>query len=185
MLKKVLVPIADGTEELEAVSIIDVLRRAGAEVTVASVSGPTIVASSGTRITADKSLSDCLDENYDLIALPGGLPGSENLRDSKELTDLLKRQQRENRLLGAICASPAVVLHHHGLIGERKAVAYPGFETVFENPDETGAPVIIDGKVVTSRGVGTALNFALTLTDLLFGRTRAEEVAASIVTTYP
>ena len=104
-MPNVLVPIADGSEELEAMSIIDILRRAGASVTVASVDERQITASRGTRLIADQLISECVDATYDLIALPGG-SGAEHLRDSKDLEKLLKRQQREGRLYAAICASP-------------------------------------------------------------------------------
>ena len=93
MTKKVLVPIADGTEEIEAVCIIDVLRRAGAAVTVASVGELQISASRGVKLVADKLIGDCVDEIYDLVVLPGGMPGAEHLRDSKELVKILKDQK--------------------------------------------------------------------------------------------
>ncbi|MCP4665846.1 MAG: DJ-1 family protein, partial [Deltaproteobacteria bacterium] len=116
MSKKVLVPIAEGTEEIEAVCIIDVLRRAGAEVIVASVDGLQVTASRGVKLVADKLISQCVDEVYNLVALPGGIPGAEHLRDSEDLTGILNRQYKAGRLYGAICASPAVVLQHHGLL---------------------------------------------------------------------
>ena len=109
MQKTVLVPVADGTEELEAVAIIDVLRRAGATVTVASVTGARkITASRGVVIVADTLIGTCTEKNYDLVVLPGGIPGAEHLRDSAELIGILKHQREKERLYGAICASPAV-----------------------------------------------------------------------------
>ena len=117
MQKTVLVPVADGTEELEAVAIIDVLRRAGATVTVASVTGARqITASRGVVIVADALIEACLEMEFDLVVLPGGIPGAEHLRDSAELIGILRRQRDKDRLYGAICASPAVVLEHHGLL---------------------------------------------------------------------
>ena len=98
MSKKVLVPIADGIEEIEAVCIIDVLRRAGADVTVASVDGLQVTASRGVKLVADVLITECADRIYDLIALPGGMPGAEHLRDSKELIGILKQQQKKGRL---------------------------------------------------------------------------------------
>jgi 4-methyl-5(b-hydroxyethyl)-thiazole monophosphate biosynthesis len=177
MPPKVLVPIADGTEEIEAVTIIDVLRRAGADVTVASVGRPQITASRGVKIVADQTVAECLDQNFDLIALPGGMPGAENLRDSHDLRTIIARHAQSDRLMGAICAAPAVVLEHHRLIGDRKATAHPGF--IDRLPDHRASQdrVVVDGRLVTSRGPGTALEFALELTALLFGREKAEEVA--------
>ena len=125
MSPKVLIAIADGIEELEAVTVIDVLRRAQADVTVAGVSGKQITASRGVKIIADALISECIDETYDLIVLPGGLPGAENLRDSIELTNMLKKQADSDRLYAAICASPAYILQQHGLLKGRRATCYP------------------------------------------------------------
>ena len=123
--RKVLVPIADGTEEIEAVCIIDVLRRAGADVTVASVGNLQITASRGVKLVADCKIADCRDDEFDLIALPGGIPGAEHLRDSQPLVQLLRRHQAGGGWYGAICAAPAVVLSHHGLLGGRKVDRTP------------------------------------------------------------
>ena len=174
MLKKILVPIADGSEEIEAVCIIDVLRRAGAEVTVASVDELTITASRGVRIIADARIGECTDETYDCIALPGGMPGAEHLRDSKELTVLLKKQAEAEKLYAAICASPVVVLQHHGLLKGRKATCHPGFSDELENGVDSR--VVVDENCVTSRGPGTAIEFALALVEILFGTKKAREV---------
>ena len=181
MSKKVLVPIADGTEEMEAVAIIDILRRAGAEVTVASVDDLRITTARGLKIEADCLLADCRDETFDLIALPGGIPGAEHLRDSEILTGLLKKQKEEGRLLGAICASPVVVLNHHGLLAGLKATSYPTFSGQLENREAVEEKVVVDNRIVTSRGVGTALDFSLALVALLFGQDKSDEVARTIV----
>ena len=181
MSKNVLVPIANGTEELEAVSIIDVLRRAGASVTVASVSELQVTASRGVKLVADHLISDCTDVTYDLIALPGGIPGAEHLRDSKELALLLKRQQQEGRLYAAICASPVVVLQHHGLLGQCQATCHPAFAHQLHNTDALESRVVVDGACITSRGAGTALEFALRLVELLYGKEKSDEVSLSMV----
>ena len=181
MSKSVLVPIADGSEELEAVSIIDVLRRAGASVTVASVGELQITASRGVKLVADKLLSDCVDTEYDLIALPGGIPGAEHLRDSKELELMLRRQEQEGRLYAAICASPAVVLQHHGLLASRRATCHPFFADQIGDNDCLESRVVVDGTCITSQGPGTALEFALKLVELLYDREKAEEIAAPMV----
>ncbi|MFQ5560033.1 MAG: DJ-1 family glyoxalase III [Thermodesulfobacteriota bacterium] len=177
MLKKVLVPVANGCEEIEAVSIIDVLRRAGAEVTVASVDGREITASRGVRLVADTLLADCTDTTYDLIALPGGMPGAEHLRDSEELVAMLKRQKGEGKLYGAICASPAVVFQHHNLLEQCRATTHPGFVDRLKNRDAVESRVVVDGNCITSRGPGTAIEFALKLVELLYSEQKAGEVA--------
>ena len=181
MPKTVLVPIADGSEEVEAVSIIDVLRRAGAAVTVASVGEKQITGSHGIKLVADKLIADCLEAEYDLIALPGGLPGADNLRDSEELERLLKVQKEEGRYYAAICASPAVVLQHHGLLASRRATCHPFFVEQLQPNDAIESRVVVDGTCITSRAPGTALEFALKLVEILYGTKKAEEVAAPML----
>jgi 4-methyl-5(b-hydroxyethyl)-thiazole monophosphate biosynthesis len=181
MSKEVLVPIADGTEELEAVCIIDVLRRAGASVTVASVGNMQITASRGVKLVADKRIAECMDNTYDLIALPGGIPGAEHLRDSKELEILLRQQQEQGGWYGAICASPAVVLQHHQLLGQTRATCYPSYMDKLDNADTAGSRVVVDDNCVTSRGPGTALEFSLKLVELLYGEEKSKEVSEAMV----
>jgi 4-methyl-5(b-hydroxyethyl)-thiazole monophosphate biosynthesis len=181
MRKKVLVPIADGVEEIEAVCIIDVLRRAGAEVTVAAVGELAVTASRGVRLMADRPLESCRGERFDLIALPGGLPGAEHLRDCGLLTDLLCQQARQNRLYAAICAAPAVVLQHHGLLAGRRATCHPALADRLDPAARPGARVVVDGNCITSQGPGTALEFALELVARLFGPERAEAVAGPML----
>lgn len=181
MSKKVLIPIADGTEELEAVTLIDVLRRAQVSVTVASVGALQVTASRGVKIVADCLITDCLGETYDLIVLPGGIPGAENLRDSNPLERLLTQQQEQGRMIGAICASPAVVLASHGLVSEIRATCYPSFMDKMTGAKKVDEPVVVDGLCVTSQGPGTALAFSLKLVELLSGEERAKEAAAAML----
>ena len=179
MSKKVLVPIADGIEELEAVTIIDVLRRADVEVTVASVGRKQIVASRGVHLVADAIILDCVNKTFDLIALPGGLPGAEHLRDSPELISLLKSQAESGRLYAAICASPVCVLEHHGLLEGKKATCYPALADKLSNAED--ARVVVDGNCITSQGAGTAMEFSLKLVELLLRKEKADEVSAAMV----
>ena len=183
MAKNVLVPVADGTEELEAVCIVDVLRRSGTNVVMASVDKLEVVASKGVRLVADQLLSACLSTAYDLIVLPGGMPGSERLRDTHELIELVKEQARANRLYGAICAAPAVALYPHGLLQGRRATCHPNFAHLAQGVDLVDAAVVVDRNCVTSRGAGTAPEFALTLVELLHGKEKAHEVALGMVYT--
>jgi len=178
---KVLVPIAEGSEEIEAVCIIDVLRRAGADVTVASVGDPQVTASRGVRIVADCQIEDCREVDFDLIVLPGGMPGAAHLRDSQALLDLLRRQRAADGWYGAICAAPAVVLSHHGLLAGREATSHPAFADQLADGHAVDARVVVDGRCVTSQGPGTAIEFALTLVKLLMGEAKAAEVAAPMV----
>ncbi|WDP92808.1 MAG: DJ-1/PfpI family protein [Desulfobacter sp.] len=180
MSKQVLVPLAQGIEEMEAITIIDVLRRAGAEVTAASVDQEDILAARGTRIIADCLISDCMDKEFDLIALPGGIPGAENLKASPELAQLLKAQAASKRYYGAICASPAVVLHHHGLVRPGAVTCHPGFTHMIDSGNTQDADVVMDGNCITSRGAGTVLAFALRLVEILYSREKVEEVRGGL-----
>jgi 4-methyl-5(b-hydroxyethyl)-thiazole monophosphate biosynthesis len=181
MSKRVLVPIAEGSEELEAVSIIDILRRAGAEVVVASVDDLQITGSRGVKLVADAFISECTGETFDLVALPGGMPGAEHLRDSTELIDMLKKQREEGRLYAAICASPAVVFQHHGLLAGKKATCHPGRKDTLENKEAADSRLVVDGTCITSQGPGTAMEFALKLVELLLGREKMKEVEGPLV----
>eukprot|EP00850_Spirogloea_muscicola_P006321 SM000030S11330 [mRNA] locus=s30:116358:118947:- [translate_table: standard] len=179
---QVLVPIAHGSEEMEAVIVIDILRRAGVEVTVASVeSDLLIVASRQVQLVADKLIEDTAGHIFDLIVLPGGMPGAERLANSAALVDILKEQTKQGRSIAAICAAPAVVLEAQGLLARRKATAHPAFSEKLSDQSAVEARVVIDGSVITSRGPGTAMEFALTLVGELLGPERAHEVAKPMV----
>ncbi len=183
MSKTVLVPIANDTEELEAVAIIDTLRRAGAEVTVASVGldGLQITASRGVKLVADKQLEECRAQTYDLIALPGGMPGAEHLRDSELLTRMLKEQAQSGRWYAAICAAPVVVLQPHGLLTGKKATCHPGRAKDLQDPGTANSRVVVDGNCITSQGPGTAVEFAVKLVEQLYGKEKAQAVAGPMV----
>ena len=181
MRNKVLVPIADGIEEIESVCIIDVLRRAGAEVVVASVDQLQVTASRGVKLVADKLIADCTDDVYDLIALPGGMPGAEHLRDCQQLQKMLADQKNNNRLYAAICASPAVALGSHGLLDDKKATCHPALADKLKCLEKVDARVVTDDNCITSGGPGTAIEFAIELVRLLFDAERAAAVAGPML----
>lgn len=182
MRKTVLVPVADGSEELEAVSMIDVLRRGGAEVTVASVNALQVTCSRGVKLVADCLIDQCEGKEYDLIALPGGMPGAEHLRDNAVLTDLLKEQKAAGRLYAAICASPAVVFAKHGLLeGKKTVVCHPSMHDKLPVEAAASERVAVDGNCITSQGPGTAIEFGLELVRQLFGEAREAQVAGPMV----
>jgi len=174
---KILVPVADGIEMIEALSIVDVFRRAGATVDIASVNDLVITSSHNVKIHADKLIDDCMAEEYDLVAVPGGIPGAENLRNSASLAKILKKQNEANKLYGAICASPAVVLQHHGLLEGKKATCHPMFFANLNSDQASERKVVFDQNCVTSRGAGTAVDFALELVEILMGKEKKKEVA--------
>jgi 4-methyl-5(b-hydroxyethyl)-thiazole monophosphate biosynthesis len=180
-MPKVLVPLAPGCEELEAVTVIDILRRAGIEVTVAGLTPGPVRASRGTVLVPDVPLEEALETPWDMVVLPGGLPGADHLEDDPRILDLLRRQAGAERYVAAICAAPKV-LARAGLLEGREATAFPG---ILESVPESGVclhpdPVVVDGKVVSSRGPGTALDFALRLVEILTGRSSREEVESRL-----
>lgn len=170
----VLVPLADGFEEIEAVTIIDVLRRADIEVVTAGLSGTQVTGSHGISLQTDALLDEVLDRDFDLIALPGGMPGAENLKNHAGLRDRLQKQASGNKPVAAICAAP-MVLEHAGLLAGHRVTSYPGFLPATEL-DYREEPVISDDGITTSRGPSTALRFALTLVEQLAGAGKREEL---------
>jgi protein deglycase len=178
MDKKILVPLAEGFEMIEALSIVDVFRRAGVQVDLAAINDNLQVTSSHqVKIMADLHLSDCLDRKYDCIVLPGGIPGAQNLQKSASLIELLKKQNGENRLYGAICAAPALVLEHHGLLQGKNATCHPGFAEKLSSHAYLNQKVVVDKNCVTSRGAGTSIEFALVLLGIVVGEEKKKEVA--------
>jgi 4-methyl-5(b-hydroxyethyl)-thiazole monophosphate biosynthesis len=174
---RVLVPLAQGCEELEAVTIIDLLRRAGIEVVSASLDNEIIVASRGVRLVADVLLSDVIDEDFDMIVLPGGLPGADNLDNDQRVHDIIKRLHDKGKYTAAICAAPKV-LANAGLLNGRQATSYPGIIDKMELPQTQvlTASVVTDGNVITSRGPGTAMDFALELIEKISGPEQRQAV---------
>ena len=179
--KRVLVPIADGSEEIETSCITDTLVRAGAEVTVASVEATTTCTMSrGLKIVADALVTDLGNDEFDLVALPGGMPGAERLRDSDALDAILRKQDARRAPLAAVCASPAVILKSKGILRSR-ATCYPAPPFVEALGDIADGDVVRDGHITTSRGPGTSLKFALALVDQLYGPEKAEELRAQML----
>jgi len=181
MALNVLVPIAEGSEEIETACITDTLVRAGASVTVASVMDKTEVKMSrGLTIVADCLIGDCVGKEWDAIALPGGLPGAEHLKNCEPLTDMLKKQNEAKKCTAAVCASPAVVFAAHGLL-PAKATCYPApkFKEVVPGWEDTVA--VADGHIITSQGPGTSLHFALKIVEMLYSAEKAEELKKAML----
>jgi 4-methyl-5(b-hydroxyethyl)-thiazole monophosphate biosynthesis len=176
-MSKVLVPLADGFEEIEAVTIVDLLRRAGVEVRTASLAGREVTGSHGITVMADSGLDEVEAGDYDMIVLPGGMPGTTHLKSDSRVVRLLRQFAESGRYTAAICAAPSV-LAHAGLLEGRKATSFPGFLTAGSAPGIrlSEDAVVVDGKVATSRGPGTALPFSLALIELLEGPEVRREV---------
>ncbi len=184
MKPRVLVPIADGSEEIEAACIIDVMRRATLEVTVASCTPDgrlEVTCSRGLRVVADQHISHLASESYQAIVLPGGMPGAEHLRDCTTLRGMLLQHAECGALIAAICAAPAVILADIGLLNSRQATAHPSFHAQLGQYLVADAPVVVDGNFITSQGPGTALQFALSLVEKLCDRDTAQRLASSMV----
>ncbi len=181
-MSRVLVPLAQGCEELEAITITDLLVRAGIEVTTAGLDDQPVTASRGTTIIPDTSIEAVLDQTFDLIVLPGGLPGADHLRDDENIRVLLINHARRGKYIGAICAAPKA-LAAAGLLDSKKATAYPGVLEALGNDqiDVKDTAIEIDGKIITSRGPGTAMDFTLALIELLEGRSKRDEVNRQLV----
>ena len=180
-MKKVSIFLAEGFEEVEALTPADLLRRAGAEVTLVSIGDKKEVAGShGIIITADRLFVDTDFADADLLILPGGMPGTLNLKACDPLLELLKEHNARGRKLAAICAAPTV-LGHAGLLDGKHATCYPGCEEGLTGAICETTPVVTDGTITTSRGVGTAIPFALSLIAQLYGQEKADEIAKSIV----
>lgn len=179
---RVLVPLAEGCEELEAVTIIDLLRRAGIDVVTAGLQPGIVKASRGTQLVPDAALDSVLRDDFDMIVLPGGMPGAQHLKEDSRIIALLKRMAQQGKYTAAICAAP-MALAEAGLLAGKRATSYPGFLDKIDIPGMAYSKdaVVADGKVLTSRGPGTAMDFALALIEALAGRARRDEVEAGLV----
>lgn len=174
-MPNVLIPLAQGCEELEAVTIIDLLRRAEINVVTAGLDHQPVTASRKTVLVPDTDLNHALNQEFDMVVLPGGLPGAEHLENDERIKDILIHMANSEKFTAAICAAPKV-LAKAGLLNNKEATAYPG---VLEN--STGEAVVTSGKVITSRGPGTAMDFALTLIEQLVGKEKRDEVEKGLV----
>jgi 4-methyl-5(b-hydroxyethyl)-thiazole monophosphate biosynthesis len=169
--KSVLVVLAQGCEELEAVTCVDLLRRANVKVITAGLDRNPVVASRKTTLIPDTTLDEALKRSFDMIVLPGGLPGADNLAGDPRVIDLLKKMARDDKFTCAICAAPTV-LAKAGILSGKRATGFPGTLDKMNLPNVTctGEAVVRDGMVITSRGPGTAMDFALVLIETLVGR---------------
>lgn len=181
-MARVLVPLAEGCEELEAVTITDLLTRAGIEVVTAGLDDRPVKASRGITLVPDTSLEAVMDQSFDMMVLPGGLPGADYLDADPRIHEMLKRLNQQGKYTAAICAAPKV-LAGAGLLDGRRATSYPGVLDKMDLPrvDVQLERVISDGRVITSRGPGTAMDFALELIEKLSGSEIRDQVEQGLV----
>lgn len=174
---RVLVPLAQGCEELEAVTIIDLLRRANINVITAGLDDKPITCSRNVVLIADTNLNSVINDDFDLIVLPGGLPGADNLNADKRIHQLITRLNAEDKFVAAICAAPKVLLNN-GILDGKQTTAYPNSLSQLDtlNIQLSDKAIEIDGNVITSKGPGTAMDFALTLIETLLGKEARQQV---------
>jgi 4-methyl-5(b-hydroxyethyl)-thiazole monophosphate biosynthesis len=180
-MPRVLVPLAQGCEELEAVTVINILRRAGLEVLSASLDGRPVKGARGITLVADVPLDEVKGQDFAAVVLPGGQPGTDNLKKDPRVIDLLERQAARGALTAAVCAAPSV-LAQAGLLRGKKATSFPG---ALDQAPHLGtlvdAPVVVDGKVITGRSAGMAMDFALEVVEQLLGKEKRDEVEGRLV----
>lgn len=175
---KVLIPLAEGFEEIEAVTIIDTLRRAEIDAVTASLQNKTVTGSHGITLTADTILND--SDKYDAVVLPGGMPGSVNLRNDHRLINIIKQVNSSGGLTAAICAAP-LVLSEAGVLKGKKYTCYPGHENSIKEGEHIDKLVVADGTVITGKGAGCSLLFALEVVGYLKDRESSEKLKEKMI----
>jgi 4-methyl-5(b-hydroxyethyl)-thiazole monophosphate biosynthesis len=179
-MKRVLVLLAPGFEEIESVTVVDILRRAGVEVTVAgTIEGP-IEGSRRMRILADVSINKVAGGDFDMIVLPGGQPGTDHLSKDERVKKIISEAVSKEKFISAICAAPSL-LASGGFLSGKRATSHPSVRSLMEGVAYSDARVVVDGKWVTSRSPGTAMEFAFRLVTLLMGEQKAKEVNEGVM----
>jgi len=175
-MKKAFILLAEGFEEVEAITPIDFLRRAGIDVTIAGIDGEIITGSHGIRVKADSRVDELSPEDFDAAVIPGGMPGAENVFASEPARALITGINDQGGLIAAICAAPAVVLDPLGILKNRKASCYPGFEKRFKDARYVDERVVLDGRILTSCGPGCAADFSFEIIRYLLDSGTAETI---------
>jgi 4-methyl-5(b-hydroxyethyl)-thiazole monophosphate biosynthesis len=180
-MPRVLVPLAQGCEEIEAVTIINILRRAGLEVLSASLDGRPVKGARGITLVADVPLDEVKGQDFAALVLPGGQPGTDTLKKDPRIIDLLERQAARGAITAAVCAAPSV-LAAAGLLRGKRATSFPGaLDQAAHGGTVVDAAVVVDGKVITGRSAGMAMDFALALVTQLLGQDKRDDVEARLV----
>lgn len=176
----VYVILANGFETIEALAPVDALRRAGADVKTVGLTGEYIETSHKVTVKTDITIGEILlDDNLEMVVLPGGMPGTLNLEDSLEVRSTVEFCAENDRFVGAICAAPSIP-GHMGLLDGKNFTCFPSFEEGIDNANYTGEPVTVDGKFITAKGAGCCVPFAIKLVEMLMGKQKADEVAKSM-----
>ncbi len=181
MSKKAAVFLAEGFEEIEALTVVDICRRCGADIDMVAIGEETRVKGShGITVEADKPYSQADFDEYEMLILPGGMPGTKNLEAHGPLMARIDQFYESGKYIAAICAAPSI-FGHKGILKGRRACSYPSFESHLEGADVTQGPVEISDHVITSRGMGTAIDFGLAIAGILAGKEKADQTAEAIV----
>ena len=180
-MKKAAILLAEGFEEVEAMTPVDLLRRAGIEVKLVSIdNAKTVKGAQNIEIMVDEQIKNIKAEELDLIILPGGMPGTKYLDASREVAAIVESVNKNNKFVAAICAAPSV-LGHLGLLEGKKAVCYPGFEDELKGAEVLKETVVFDNNIITSRGMGTAMDFGLKLVELLADKNTAQQLGKGVI----
>lgn len=181
-MPQVLVPLANGFEEIEALTIIDLLRRANVEVVTASLDALTVTGAHRVSVLADTTLDAVLNNDFDMLVLPGGLPGADYLNSDTRIHQLITRLDQTDKAIAAICAAPKVLIDN-GVVAGKHITAYPGAlaQTNTSAVNVTETAVQVDGRIITGRGPGTAMDFALQLVEILQGHEVRQVIEAQLV----
>lgn len=179
-MKRVLMPVAPGFEEIEALAVVDILRRAGLEVIMAGTVDGAIEGRSKIRVLTDVSLVSVKDQEFDMIILPGGTAGTENLKKDSRIKEIVERLNKKGKFVAAICAAPTV-LSAIGITTGKNITSHPGVRDKFTREKVLDDRVVVDGNIVTSQGPGTAIEFAFKLIELLLGKDKVAEVNKGVL----
>ena len=179
-MKRVLMPLAPGFEEIEALAVVDILRRAGATVVVAGTVDGVVTGRSSIRVVPDVLLETVMDEEFDMVVLPGGAPGTENLKADGRVARVVKRLSEEGGYVTAICAAPTV-LSAIGLIDGRRVTCHPSVVDKLGGAEYVDERVVVDNALITSQGPGTAIEFAYALVEVLSGAAKVSEVNSGVL----
>ena len=179
-MKKVIVFLADGSEEIEALTPVDMLRRAGADVTFAGAGKKECACSHGITVVTDKTAAECVNEEYDMVVLPGGMPGTLNLGADPDVKKITEKAFAAGKFVAAICAAPSV-LGSWGMLEGKRATCYPGFEEKLVGATLANEKAVRDGNVITAPGAGAAMEFALMLVAALYGSCASENLRKAVL----
>ncbi|MFL0250050.1 DJ-1 family glyoxalase III [Clostridium neuense] len=182
-MNKVLLFLAEGFEEIEALTTVDVLRRAEIVCDTCSLNGESVIGAHGIKVLADKTMDSINEDEYDVVVIPGGMPGAENLRNNSKVVGIVKKFNNEGKVVSAICAGP-IVLGRAEVTEGKKVTSYPGYENELGKCNYLEEIAVRDGNVITSRGPATAIYFALELVEKLKGAEVVEKLKEGMLVNF-